>query len=86
MSRLARHQALVAVDLERDRQEQLKHDGRFAHTCADPELVDHDRLPILLEEVGEVAHALNEGKPVAELRRELVHTAAVAVAWIEALE
>ena len=40
-------------------------------------------LAILTEEVGEVAKAILEGKP---LRGELVQVAAVAVAALEALE
>jgi NTP pyrophosphatase (non-canonical NTP hydrolase) len=41
---------------------------------------------ILFEEVGEVAHALNEHMPIEEVRKELVQVAAVAVAWIEAID
>ena len=57
-----------------------------------------DHLPviwtgILLEEVGEVAQEVNEGwfsdsGPAIELRleEELIQVAAVAVAWVEALQ
>lgn len=41
---------------------------------------------ILGEEVGEVANALLEHKSPAELRKELVQVAAVAAAWIEAID
>lgn len=46
---------------------------------------DHDEpkwLSILLEEVGEVARAVNE-KDVVSYRKELVQVAAVAVAMLE---
>lgn len=57
---------------------------------------DHPlRLPILVEEVGEVAKAMNEaalsGLPMdhpdvrAEMRAELVQVAAMATAWADAL-
>jgi NTP pyrophosphatase (non-canonical NTP hydrolase) len=43
-------------------------------------------LAVLLEEVGEVARALLEGEPVADLRAELIQVAAVAVAWVEGID
>jgi NTP pyrophosphatase (non-canonical NTP hydrolase) len=44
-------------------------------------------LAVLTEEVGEVANAIIEhDKTSAELRAELVQVAAVACAWIEALD
>lgn len=44
-------------------------------------------LAVLTEEVGEVANALIEhGKSAVEVRAELVQVAAVACAWIEALD
>lgn len=57
-----RHTYTVLEDVrrERDRQEQLRRDGRFPYTCADPGIADHARLPILAEEFGEVAKALVE--------------------------
>lgn len=77
---------MAAVSLERDRQEQLKHAGRFAHTCSDVELDELERFAILVEEIGEVARALNDDQGRARLRAELVQVAAVAVAWIEGLD
>lgn len=56
---------------------------------------DRDWFPILVEEVGEVALALNDIRfPMsskthgreAQLREELVHVAAVAQSWLEAIE
>ena len=49
------------------------------------------RLSIITEEVGEVARVLNDaahhpGLDVAHLRAELVQVAAMAVAWIDAID
>ena len=44
------------VSIERDRQEQLKKDGKFLWTCADLGMATYaDKLAVLSEEVGEVA-------------------------------
>jgi NTP pyrophosphatase (non-canonical NTP hydrolase) len=81
------------VRLERDVQEEGGRERRAAgqtewRSCADPELDDGTRLAILVEEVGEVAHALNERRVgnVEDLRAELVQVAAVAFAWVEAID
>ena len=53
------------------------------------ERVDDEFLPVLMEEVGEVARAVNEFKyygPKDSVRSELVQVAAVCVAWIELLD
>lgn len=50
------------------------------------QLPDDTWLRILVEEVGEVAKALNDREPVEDLRAELVQVAAVAIAWIEAMD
>ena len=79
---------------ERRRQDELKAAGRFRFTCADYGMLDADKLCVLTEEVGEVAREVlslatlvtdGAGKREA-LRQELVQVAAIAVAWIEALE
>lgn len=79
----SRGRVLANVDSERIRQEELKASGRFAYTCADAECTDGQALAILVEEVGEVARAMCEGKG---LRDELIQVAAVAVAWVERLD
>lgn len=86
---------------ERIRQEQIGRDKRRAgddwSTCADPEMPGGDpmRYLVLAEEVGEVARAILErptivhlGDPLPDehLRAELVQVAAVAVAFIEAID
>jgi len=43
-------------------------------------------LPILVEEVGEIANALTYDGPLDHLREELIDTIAVASAWITAID
>ena len=83
---------LAAIRLERTRQEYLKGQGKFSHTCADPQMSNAERFLVLAEEFGEVGHELNEGigegrsVNVVKLRNELVQVAAVCVAWCEAID
>lgn len=44
---------------------------------------DQKWLAIMVEEVGEVANAILEGKPIHTIRGELIQVAAVVVAWCE---
>ena len=89
---LLRGRILRDVWQERERQEELCRQGKFTHTAASPDLPNGYRLTALVEEVGEAAEAVLErdgyiGKPKGtDLRKELVQVAAVAVAWIEALD
>lgn len=83
---------LSLVIQERARQEQLKKDGKFKHTCADVELGNHECLTILTEEVGEVARAIMEyeaqegdDEEYQHIIDELVQVAAVAIATVEGL-
>jgi hypothetical protein len=84
--------ALVDVRAERERQERLglnkAAQGIRWASCADTEMDGGDdrRYVVLGEEFGEVARALLEGEGDAHLRAELVQVAAVAVAWIEAID
>lgn len=86
----AQRKVIVDVVNERIRQEQLRLDGRFVHTCADPDMADGAKLACLTEELGEVARAMLHRDELTsdgggDLRTELVQVAAVAVAWAEAL-
>ena len=81
---MSTHDVLIDVAAERLRQEGLKASGKFPATCADP-IPDGAKLAILMEEVGEVARAINDRQSRDELRAELVQVAAVAVAWLEAM-
>jgi NTP pyrophosphatase (non-canonical NTP hydrolase) len=78
----AQDRAIRAIRAERVRQERLKAQGKFKHTPAD-DIPDTDRLPMLVEEVGEVARAMCDG---VGRYAELVQVAALALAWLEALE
>lgn len=77
---------------ERNRQEELKRAGRFAHSCADDEMTHPNRFVVLGEEFGEVAGAVAQttgianDRTTADLRKELLHVAAVAVAWLESFD
>ena len=64
---------------------QVKHQGR---TPADPAMSDGERLMILVEEIGEVAHALTYDTPddTDQLVKELIQVAAMALAWVEGIE
>jgi hypothetical protein len=85
-----RDQILAEVHDERERQEQLCAQGFFEATCAG-QLTELERLAVLAEEFGEVAHEIGDlvaGKTLdrAALRVELIQLAAVAVAWVEGLD
>lgn len=82
--------ALDLVTAERARQD----DAHGTQTCASHALNDLEKLSILVEEVGELAQAMNDHRwPTTDsaiyperakrIRDELVHVAAVSVAWIE---
>ena len=78
------------VSRERLRQETLKAEGRFRRTCADRQMDDGDKLACLAEEFGEVAKAMLHNRMLVsdgggDLRTELIHVAAVAVAWAESI-
>ena len=84
--------ALSDVNRERERQEELRRAGKFQWTCAAPEPTPEAKYAVLGEEVGEVARHVTEAlidpkrlNP-AELRKELIQVAAVAVAWAESLQ
>ena len=90
-----------AIADERHRQEQLRQSGKFLYTCASPDFktfTHFGRATVLGEEFGEVCRAALDAERMAEgrkddpavvlarLRDELIQTAAVAVAYIEALD
>jgi hypothetical protein len=93
-SRLA--SILQEIKHERDRQEQLLRAGRFSYTCANPDIPVGGKLCVLAEEFGEVSKLAcklydpqpgdNESALELEMRKELIQLAAVAVAWIEAID
>ena len=86
--------AIASVARERSRQEELVALGKFKETCASPDMVDRDRYLVLAEEFAEVTTLVSgaafDAEPPEEydrkLRAELVQVAAVAVAWVEAID
>lgn len=80
----ARDEALGLVLIELDRQLELKDSGKFSKTCEDMADQPYEALPILLEEFGEVARAMQNGDQ-ENFREELVQVAAIAIAWISGI-
>jgi hypothetical protein len=85
------------VAQERNRQNTLFVEGHIPFNCASRVADPNRKLRVLVEEVGEVAEAidhleqLNSNSNAAarqreHLRDELVQVAAVAVAWLESME
>jgi len=83
-----------AIIAERERQELLAATGQLPFSCAQQEIPVGCKYPVLGEEAGEVGTAVQElqcfedetGKLTDNLEKELIQTAAVCVAWLEALE
>jgi hypothetical protein len=73
---------LGEIFAERQRQNELFITGKLPFKCDDPKWGNGVKLPVLIEEVGEVAMAM-QGH--GNLRRELIQVAAVAAAWAESL-
>jgi NTP pyrophosphatase (non-canonical NTP hydrolase) len=55
--------------------------ARMKHGDA-PLAINGEALSVLMEEVGEVATAMNQNLPTGELRKELVQVASVAIRWL----
>jgi hypothetical protein len=55
------------------------------HSMLGPDYTPHQRLAILMEEVGEVAHELTYDQDGDKLVRELIQVAAMAASWVEYL-
>lgn len=67
---------------ERARQEAL-HPG---DTCWELGKAAREKWRVLHSEVWEVFRAIAEDEPIGNLRDELIQVAAVAVAWVQALD
>ena len=76
----------ISVRAERERAHE-KH-GAKGNSREDQPWDEREWLPILVEEVGEVAHCLTyDADPdPRELRKELIQVAAMACAWIAAID
>ena len=90
-----RNAIYAAISAERDRQERLLIERNWRWSMASPGVPHFEKLMPLMEELGEVAHAIRreEGFTVAGnshdnhgLWAELVQLAACAVAFLEALQ
>lgn len=89
-------EVFAKIAAERQRQRQLFYEGRISFDCASPLPDPNRKLRVLTEEIGEVAQELDRLEacrgPRAEkfvredLETELIQVAAVAVAWLEALQ
>lgn len=87
----------VYSDVDDERARAHKKHGAKGNSREDAHWTNNEWLPILMEEVGEAAHELTydaksvftdnqlEAKRI-ELRKELVQVAAMACAWIEAID
>ena len=64
---------------------QVKHGWR--NTPLNPERTDEANLPVLVEEVGEVAKAMTYDNSDSDLLvKELIQVAAMALAWAQAVD
>jgi hypothetical protein len=82
---VTRAEALALIAAERDRQTALyggHHEWGYGD-CSSDGVAPIVKAAVLMEEAGEVARAVLDKDP-AEVRRELVQVAAVALAWLEA--
>ena len=82
--------AMRQVWSERERQRELFREKKISFDVAGPIIDPRRKFRVLAEEVGEVAHALdqieNHGMASGNLHMELIQVAAVAVAWLESME
>lgn len=62
--------------------ERARQDRKFG---CQRKLADVEWLPILVEEVGEVAKAIND-RDSAQMRKELVEVCASALVWLECID
>lgn len=80
----------VLSDIKDERYRQIrKWGGRDGDGVENPSQSNYVRLRVLAEEFGEVAEAMGrpeDGNGKGDLRTELVQTAAVCVAWLEAMD
>ena len=82
-----------SIAIERLRQEQDVREGKFL-SCADPRVSNVQRLAVLAEEFGDVAREACDQMAVGaitvasdeKMRADLISTAAVCVAWVEAID
>lgn len=71
--------------------ERLRAHGKHSangNSREDADAMNEEWLPILMEEVGEVAHwfTYDSERDIDELRNELIQVAAMAAAWVESID
>jgi hypothetical protein len=91
--RLGAKDAVGRIEDERERQKELLRKGEIHFDCSSAIVDESRKLRVIIEELGEVAKAIDELERSSNaLRRrehlmvELIQVAAVAVAWMEAVE
>ena len=72
---------LAAIQAEAFR----RHCRHAERSVLSKDMPNGQRLAILVEEVGDVARALTRNDDTTGLEVELIHVAAVAASWVEAL-
>jgi len=88
--------ASVYMDIQAERQRAHEKHGAAGNSRENAHWADSEWLPILMEELGEVAHELTydsrydivDGADAMRmaLRAELIQVAAMAAAWIDAID
>lgn len=83
----ARRPIFQLIEKERLRQHDLWNEPHpwGIGDCSNPDMPNYVKAMVLTEETGEVNRAVLDHDPIG-LVKELVEVAAVAVAWLEALE
>ncbi|HYW86820.1 MAG TPA: hypothetical protein VFB50_03570 [Chloroflexota bacterium] len=85
-------QTRVYTDVHDERERAHAKHGAKGNSREDQPWTEKEWLPILVEEVGEVAHLLTYDvvymgeQHRIEMRKELVQVAAMACAWIDAID
>jgi NTP pyrophosphatase (non-canonical NTP hydrolase) len=73
-------------DVDRERKRAHRKHSAKGRSAEQMPWTDPIWLPVLVEEVGEVARALCDGETPERVREELIQVAAMAQAWADAIE
>ncbi len=78
----------IYLEVHEERLRAHKKHGARGNSREDAKWNDPEWLPILVEEIGEVAHwfTYDTEKAIEDLRDELIQVAAMAIAWAESIE
>ena len=76
----------AAHDALKERERAHAKHSATGQSCEQMPWTDPLWLPVLVEEVGEVARALCDREAAVRVREELVQVAAMALAWADAIE